>query len=116
MVVRRWRNAAALLTALVTLAIPSPALAAYYPDRGDLYYNGGQFAESYFKWTDPGPWQKPDPGYEHDFAFDPGYLSACTSWTDLPYAYDDCPTAGYSEPSNLWTFSFGSFHVAGCGR
>jgi len=38
-------------------------------------------------------------------------FNRCTSWTNLPYGYNDCPTAGVSEPSSFWTFSFGSYHI-----
>lgn len=105
-------NLAAFLVVVVAiLGIPSLTFAAYYPDRGDLRYDGYVFAESYFRWTSPGPWSVSDPGYEHDFGFNPNYLGGCTSWTDLPYGYDDCRTAGYYDPSNQWIFSFGSYHT-----
>ncbi len=71
--------------------------AAYFPDNGALWYNGGVFADSYFSRTSPGPWAPGDPGYEHDFKIRSRYMRACTSWTSLPAGYDDCPTAGWSE-------------------
>jgi hypothetical protein len=90
----------------------SPAISAtYYPDDGDLWYNGSYYADSYLKWNYPGGWSVSDPGYEHDFATSKNYFNKCTSWTNLPYGYNDCPTAGVSEPSSYWTFSFGSYHI-----
>jgi len=89
----------------------SPLIWYWYPTEGNLYYNGSYYADSYLRWGAPGGWSVSDPGYEHDFSARSHYFTSCTSWTNLPYGYDDCPTAGVSEPSNLWTFSFGSFHV-----
>lgn len=91
--------------------IASPTYAGtFYPDDGDLWYDGFYFADSYLTWNVPGGWSVSDPGYEHDFSIRSHYFTDCTTWTDLPSGYDDCPTAGWTEPSNLWTFSFGSFH------
>lgn len=96
---------------LVFLSSAIPSFAAYYPNTGDLWYDGGYFADSYLLWSYTGPWSVNDPGYEHDLAIRNHYFTDCTSWTNLPNGYDDCPTAGVSEPSDLWTFSFGSFHA-----
>lgn len=104
-----------ILMIFVTIVIffnASPGVAAtFYPDHGDLWYGGCHFVDSHFKWTVPGGWSVSDPGYEHDFAVKPDYYTSCTSWTDLPNGYNDCPTAGWSEPGGFWAFSFGSFHA-----
>src|SRR6188474_3612797 len=112
-------RSAFLIAGLTIAAGSSESRAAYYPDHGDLCYDGIFFADSLFVWNSPGPWRIPspfnisdDPGYEHDFSVSNQFFTACTSWTNLPSAYDDCPTAGVSEPSSTWTFSFGSFHIA----
>ena len=102
-------------TTILAIAPPTHGQ-TYYPDVGDFYYNGyNNYADSYICWTFPGGWSPlamGDPGYEHDLTAQSNYFNACTSWTDLPNGYDDCPTAGYTEPDpNLWTFSFGSFHA-----
>jgi len=68
--------------------------------------------DSYIAWSNPGPWAADDPGYEHDLAVSPWYFDECSSWTNLPNGYDDCPTAGASESNeDIWVFSFGSYHV-----
>ena len=106
-----------IIAVFTTLSVASPTHAqTYYPDDGNLWYNGYYFADSYLRWNNPGGWSKSDPGYEHDFALRSHYFKACTTWTNLPSGYNDCPTAGVSEPSNLWTFSFGSFHVKNVTR
>ncbi len=102
------------LCSIVLLAIavsfPNAAQAEYYPNDGDLWYDGTYFADSYLLWGSLGPWATNDPGYEQDFAIRSHYFEDCSSWTNLPSGYDDCPTAGVSEESDLWSFSFGSFH------
>ena len=101
----------ALLIVLLLSVVPSFVLAYYYPNSGSLYYDGASYADSYLKWDDPGPWQHSDPGYEHDLVAHKNYFRDCTSWTNLPNGYNDCPTAGVSEPSDMWSFSFGTFHA-----
>jgi hypothetical protein len=103
------------LVALVVIAMllsRTFAGAMYYPTSGDFWYNGQWQADSYTNWgCCPGGWLTADPGYEHDFATNYNYFTSCTTWTDLPYGYDDCPTAGVDETGNLWVFSYGSFHA-----
>jgi len=64
--------------------------------------SGASYADSYLKWDNPGPWQHNDPGYEHDLVAHKNYFRDCTSWTNLPDGYNDCPTAGVFEPSDMW--------------
>jgi hypothetical protein len=104
-----------IVALLPTLSVTLPAHAAYFPNQGDLRYDGYFFADSYFLWDYPGQWATSDPGYEHDLGIRSYYFEDCTSWTNLPNGYNDCPTAGVSEPSDLWTFSFGSFHARNIG-
>jgi len=87
------------------------ALASYYPNHGTLYYDGNSYADSWLLWDALGPWQHNDPGYEHDLAAKKYYFKGCTSWTNLPAGYDDCPTAGVSENGDMWSFTFGTFHA-----
>lgn len=97
----------------VILAFSGAVYAAtYYPDDGDLRYDGATYAGSYLRWNNPGGWSVSDPGYEHDLKALKYYFVGCTTWTDLPYGYDDCPTAGIRDPEPYWIFSFGSFHIA----
>lgn len=103
-----WKG---IILLVLLAAIPSLVSAAYYPNQGDLYYDGASYADSYLKWDSPGPWQHSDPGYEHDLVAHKDYFQDCTSWTNLPNGYDDCPTAGVAEPSDMWSFSFGTFHA-----
>lgn len=82
------------------------------PDWGDMYYDGLEFTDYYIGWNDvQGP--SDDWTYEHDLAVYEDstgwYASGCTSWSNLPEAYDDCPTAGVSESEGVIVLSFGSF-------
>jgi hypothetical protein len=67
---------------------------------------------SAFTWNSPGPWSNPtyaEPGYEHDLFVDEElFFTACSSVTNLPDGYDDCPTAGVFDPNGP-VFSFGSY-------
>jgi hypothetical protein len=84
----------------------------YYPDDGDFLYDGEDYADSYMTWNDPG-WSVDDPGYEHDLRVDVDYFGHCSTWTNLPDPYDDCPTAGVFDPSGDIILSFGFFHSDG---
>lgn len=42
---------------------------------------------------------------------DEGYYTGCTSMTDLPSPYDDCPTAGVAEPDGVISFGVGSYNA-----
>jgi hypothetical protein len=82
-----------------------------YPYAGDLYYDGNQYADSYFSWAAVGEWERPymHSGWEMDISLVETYFDSCTSWTNLPYPYDDCPTAGWFDPSGARNFGIGSF-------
>lgn len=105
-----------LLALTLTLSIPAPSSFAHYevkkyPHWGDIYYDGGYYADSMMEWhVRPGGWQTNNPGLEIDITVDKGFFESCTSWTNLPSPYDDCDTAGYSEPDpNRITFGVGSY-------
>ncbi len=103
------------LTTLLVLAglllSAQTASATYYPNDGSFYYSGDTYADSYFRWTAPGPWSHGDVGYEHDLEVNfPDWANACNAWTNLPYGYDDCVTFGQSE-TGMATGSFGSYHI-----
>jgi hypothetical protein len=112
------KRLAITLSLLLTLLLSAPAAADYWPLSGDLSYNGYTYADSYMNWgSSPGPfWEWAfgyyyGEGYEHDFKASRFYFTSCTSSTNLPYGYDDCPTAGQSETeADYWVFSFGSYH------
>lgn len=107
------RTLLVIIAASATLAVaPMARGQTYYPNDGDFWYNGCYYADSYLLWSNPGGWSLSGPGYEHDLVVQKNYFSACTSWTNLPNGYDDCPTAGYLETNpNYYAFSFGSFWV-----
>lgn len=89
-----------------------PGETHYWPNRGQFYYNGQLFADSYMCWANSGGWSVSDPGYEHDLVVRKFFFTSCTSFTNLPNGYDDCPTAGVLETNpNYYAFSFGSFHA-----
>lgn len=103
-----------VIAALVAVLTASTVASAYYyPATGDLYYDGYSYSDSMVNWgSSPGPWITNEGGYEHDFQAEVTYFSACTSYSTLPNAYDDCPTAGALEddPNNP-VFSFGSYQL-----
>ncbi len=82
-----------------------------YPTWGSVNYGGSQQVSFWMMWEIPGSWTVADPGYEHNLSIRPQYYDVCTSYTDLPYAYDDCPTTGVSEETPEVVFAFGSYHI-----
>ena len=111
----------------------------YLPNVGDLYYNGGNFADAFLRWDNPS-WIRGTnhercatlitdcSTYEHDLILDwkdnggwfdvgrtpgigrlPNGSPFCTTWSDLPEFYDDCPTAGVSPNPGVVELSFGTF-------
>ena len=94
---------------------------SYLPSEGDLYYNGGNFADAFMKW-DNSHWQRTEgcesnpikcSTYEHDLTLDVAWFVSptpydgfadrviaqlgsgyCSTWSRLPHWYNDCPTAG----------------------
>lgn len=108
-------KAIVLTAALFAAALPGAAHAhgdlRPYPHIGDFYHDGAGYADS-LQWSHAalGGYNSSVPGYEFSFSVDSALWSGCTSWTNLPYAYDDCPTAGYTEPSGVaYTFGVGSY-------
>lgn len=106
------RGFVAIVVCALGLGI-SASEAAYYPDNGDLFYNGAYYLDSYMRWSPVGPFSVSSPGYEHDlWVHDSSFFTTtCTSFSNLPDAYDDCPTAGIADPSGP-VFSFGSFSAS----
>lgn len=97
---------------LLMIVFGTVALAGWFPNQGDFYYNGGNYADSYLQWTAPGGFSHGDVGYEHDLDVSSTWANVCTSWTNLPSGYDDCPTMNVSEPTpGRATASFGSYHI-----
>ncbi|UBV44305.1 hypothetical protein LAJ19_14135 (plasmid) [Deinococcus taeanensis] len=99
-----------------------------FPNRGTLYYTpnnrGTNLDDIRFTlaWDSPGGWWigpardgRTHPGiYEMDFV-DMGYISVwnkgCTSRSDFPEPYDDCPTSGVSESDGL-SHGLGSWNAS----
>ena len=95
----------------------------FYPDTGALHY-GNDYADTDFAsfdlmWTNPvydDAGFSDAPIYEHDFNVfednsdydDTPKCSSCLSVSDLPNAYDDCPTAGVLDEGYMG-FGFGSW-------
>ena len=83
-----------------------------YPNNGDLYYNGDVYADSYFKWFNVGDWERSNPAFEMDMTVVWNYFASCTTYNNLPQPhYDDCPTAGVSEPGSTTNFGFGTWEA-----
>jgi hypothetical protein len=107
-----WVLAVVLVASSAALSITSVQAQKPYPNRGDFYYGGTNSVSATFMWEIPGNFQLMDPGYEHNFTADPEFWNFCTSWTNLPHAYDDCTTAGYTENDPTeWSFGVGSYHL-----
>lgn len=98
-----------ILIILACASIWPAANATYYPTEGDLYYNGRYYMNSYFLWGVP-TWSVSNPGYEHDLWIHNNryFTSTCTTMTNLPDGYDDCPTAGIGDVNGP-VFSFGTY-------
>ena len=105
---QHWNRWIFLLTLTLMLTWSRTAPAYFYPDEGDLFYNGASHVNSFMKWQAVGPFQVSNPGYEHDLNIYPNYFSSCSSWTTLPDGYDDCSTAGIAD-GTFHAFSFGSY-------
>lgn len=106
-----------LVSALIVSASPSLAYPPIkrYPNNGDLYYDGGFYADSYFKWFNVGGWVRSNPAFEMDMTLQASYLGTCTTYNNLPQTnYDDCPTAGVSEDNpNAKTYGYGTWNARG---
>ncbi len=109
-----------LASVLIVSASPSLAYPPIkpYPNNGDLYHDGGLYADSYFKWFNAGGWMRSNPAFEMDMTLQTSYLGTCTTYNNLPQTnYDDCPTAGYSEEnSNFDSYGYGTWNARGMLR
>lgn len=102
-----WMTAALLAVALGAMAHTTPKP---YPHEGDLWYDGSYYADSYFKSHAVGGFQSSNPGMELDVAISNQFFTSCTTWTDLPSPYNDCPTAGVTEPSgSINSYGLGTY-------
>ena len=107
----RWLCRLGVVAMVLAIATPSAAQKRY-PNWGEVEYNGDRTVSFWMFWEIPGGWTVRDPGYEHNLAIDTAYYNTCTSWSELPYAYDDCATSGTSEVDpNRISFAFGSYHI-----
>lgn len=123
-------SAVSLTSALIISTFP--ALANHRPDmtrfpnEGNLTYDGQYFAQGFFYWHNVGGWRSkvfPTDGRQYSAPTVPGiefdvaltqtrYFDSCTSYNNLPQTnYDDCPTAGVSEPSGGKSFGIGTFEA-----
>lgn len=83
-----------------------------YANRGSFNYNGDRAFDVWMMWESPGGFFSDDPGYEQGFEISQNYYDSCTSFTNLPFAYDDCETAGVDEDSDgMFVFGWGSYHL-----
>lgn len=99
-------------------AAAAPANGSYYPNSGKIIYTGAKYFAAQFRWDKPSFSNVRGVGVEIDlqisiergwpFVFNPG-SAPCTTWTDLPRPYDDCPTAGVDDDPGWVTYSLGSY-------
>lgn len=100
----------ALCVSLIAMAGPALAVPRFFPNQGDLLYDGRYYADSYMLWDDLGGHKNANPGYEHDLTLNTTYLASCTAYSNLPSQYDDCPTAGWFEGTpGKSVYGFGSY-------
>ena len=100
----------------VVANVAAPTLVAVHPDpkpyphEGDLYYDGHYYADGYMWWHAVGGFISSDAAVEIDINLAETYFDTCTTMSDLPSPYDDCPTAGVfeSDPSRQ-SFGLGTF-------
>jgi len=107
------RKAAALAVLSLSSATAAHTDVKPYAHVGDLFHNGTTYADSIF-WnhTSYGGYRSSSPGYELSFSVSRNIYDACTSWSNLPAFYDDCPTAGTAEPEGVaYTFGVGSYNA-----
>lgn len=103
---------AALLAGTVASGVSATTDPKPFPHVGDLWYDGHFYADSImYNHTSYGGYKSAQPGYEFNVSIYSPLFSSCTSWTNLPYGYDDCSTAGYTEPSGATTFGVGSYYA-----
>ncbi|MYA62646.1 MAG: DUF4394 domain-containing protein [Dehalococcoidia bacterium] len=116
----------------------------FLPNAGDLYYNGSNFADGFVRWDNPKWVDSDlcehnalkCATYEHDLILEwksrGGWFNLdwlipytnivpnvnferfCTTWSDLPVPYNDCPTAGVRPLKDISgtdtvELSFGTF-------
>lgn len=98
----------------VFLSLGAVRFDPWAPDDGDLVWWGDDTFDSILRWRDE-PYYPLSHGFEldiqvrHDPIDERLMFSGCWSWTDLPTGYDDCPTAGVSDPPGYRVYSVGAF-------
>lgn len=99
-----------ILCILIASPLFSHGVQKRYPHVGRFKYNGVDRADVYFTFHNPGGWVTSEPGLEIDLNLAETFYTSCTSWTNMPDYYDDCPTAGKLEDQPLRTvFSLGTY-------
>lgn len=99
----------------LAMAITGVARASTTPTQyshvGDVLHDGYGYADMYVSnHTSYGRWQRPDSGLEIDI-WNKNLMyngQSCTTWSDWPRFYDDCDTAGTSDPGGD-VFGVGTF-------
>ena len=93
--------------------LTAPPQPTYFPNEGSIQYTGTTVVRyDLIKWYNPGDWSVNMPGYEHDLVARRDYFTDCSSQSNLPDWYDDCPTACVSEASGDYcAFSFGTYNA-----
>lgn len=70
---------------------PTPVTPAWWPQLGDLFYDGDRFMDSTMKWlTLDVPATDTTTGYEHTVMLETEFLEGCTTMTSLPENYAQC--------------------------
>ncbi len=96
-----------------SIGLESPPPPTYFPNDGDIEYTGTTVVRyNEIWWDNPGDWSVDRPGYEHDLVARRDYFTDCSSQSNLPEWYDDCPTACVDESSSDYcAFSFGTYNA-----
>jgi hypothetical protein len=105
-----------------------------YPNEGTLFYDGtrswvpndpndlsagGEYRYANFADAKRMYWYNPDPSacrdqctLELDISLREAYYEGCSAYSDIENSYDDCATAGVSDPAGRRNFGYGVFNAS----
>lgn len=89
---RRCFGHPALVTILLLVWVsPLRSQQTWYPDEGEITFDGGHWFYGFFSWSDPGGWSVSNPRYEHWLYFHAEHWTDCYVANHLPNpSYDTC--------------------------
>ncbi len=93
----------------LTSHAPPPVVPAWWPQQGDLFYDGDRFLDSTMKWPtiDIQP-SDPQAGYEHSLVVGRNFLQGCTTMTTLENGYAQCDDNTWGHDPELEVHRIGT--------